>query len=80
MPLDLDGFAVFRAIASAPRIFQGDHFRGQQDRPTLAIKQLKAKAADIQNLRNVHQVLGTEFVLVLEGMKQVELKTLVQEI
>jgi hypothetical protein len=79
MALDLDGFAVFRAMASAPDVFKAISVEVNKNARTLAIKQLKAKGADTQNLRDVRRALNTEFDLILEGMKAAELKTLVRK-
>jgi hypothetical protein len=79
MALDLDGFAVFRAIASARAVFKAINLEVNKTARTLAVKQLKAKGSDLQNLRDVNRTLGSEFDLVLEGMKPSELKTLVKK-
>jgi hypothetical protein len=79
MALDLNGFAVFRAIASAPKVFKAITIDVNKTARALATKQLKAKGADIQNLRDVRRTLGTEFDLVLEGMKPSELRTLARK-
>ena len=79
MALDLDGFAVFRAIASTPEVFKSVSSEINKTARSLALKQLKAKTADIQNLRDIRQALHTEFDFVLDGMKATELKTLVRK-
>jgi hypothetical protein len=79
MALDLDGFAVFRAIASTPEAFKAIASEVNKSARTLATKQLKTKTAGIQSLRDVRRVLGSEFDFVLEGLKPSELKSLVRK-
>jgi hypothetical protein len=79
MALDVDGFGVFRAMASAPDVFGAITAEVNKTARTLAVKQLKAKSSNIQNFRDVRRALSAEFELVLEGMKEAELKTLVRK-
>ena len=44
MPLDLDGFAVFRAISSAPRVFKAITLEVNKTARALTIKQLKSQS------------------------------------
>jgi hypothetical protein len=85
MALDIDAFHVLRAIAAEPSLFAGIRAEVAKEAGkftdklrTLLAKQVKANAGDIDAVRSIRGALGTEtFDLVIEGMKDGDLKTLV---
>jgi hypothetical protein len=78
MALDLDAFATWRAIAKAPALFAPMAADAARATRKLLVKCLKAKALDLAGIRAMRQALGAEtFGLILDGMTDAEVKTLV---
>lgn len=81
MAIDVDGFAVFRAIAQAPERFRAIETEIHKAARGLLVKQLKAKGLDLQHMRDVHDAVGAgAFGLVLDGMTDAEIRSLVTKI
>ncbi len=85
MALDLDGSAVARAIASNSVIFSG--IRAEVAKAAgafadklkiLVVKEIKAKSGDSDAIGQIRRALGADtFNLVVEGMKDTDLKLIV---
>jgi hypothetical protein len=78
MALELDVFAVLRAIAAHPDVFAD--VRAELDKAARACvsKQLKARTTDVAALRAVRAAIGQRaFSLIVDGLKEAEVKTLV---
>jgi len=81
MILALDGFEVLRRLGKHAEVFAV--VRGDVDKQAraLVVKCLKAKSIGFDALREVHNALGQEqFGLVLEGLKDAEVKTILTRI
>lgn len=78
MALKLDGLAVLRAMLAAPEAFPAIQADLAKAAGTLAVKQLKAPKLDVEALRAVREAFGADsFALVVESLKDTELKTIV---
>lgn len=78
MALDVDGYAVLQAMASAPEAFPDIRTDVPKLARTLVVKQLKARALRVASLRNIREILGSEtFALIADGMSEAEVKGLV---
>ncbi|CAO4178079.1 hypothetical protein [Methylorubrum populi] len=78
MALDVDGYAVMQAIASAPEAFPDLRAEVPRAARALVVKQLKARSLRVASLRLIREVLGTEsFALIADGMSEAEVKSLV---
>ena len=78
MALDVDGYAVFGAIARTPDAFPDLRAELAKTARTLVVKQLKAKSLALDGLRAVHGSLGAEtFALVVDGLSEAEARNLV---
>lgn len=85
MALEIDAFDVLRAIAAEPSTFAG--IRAEIAKETgkftdklrdLLVKCVKASAGDIGAVRSIRRALGPQtFDLLIEGMKDSDLKTIV---
>lgn len=77
MALDLDAFAVFRAIGTHAAQFNDVKADAAKAARALITKQIKAKGTNIAVMRALRKALGEEsFALVVDGLKDAELKTL----
>lgn len=78
MALKLDGLSVLRAMLAAPEAFPAVQADLAKAAGTLAVKQLKAPKLDVGALRAVRGAFGPDsFALVVESLKDTELKTIV---
>ncbi len=78
MALDVDGYAVMQAMASAPEAFPDIRSEIPKTARALVVKQLKARALRVASLRLIREVLGSEtFALIADGMSEAEVKGLV---
>lgn len=85
MALEIDPFAVLRAIGANQTAFSSIRAEVAKAQGTLTqklrmllVKQIKASAADPVALKDIRKTLGAEtFDLVVDGMKDTELKALV---
>jgi hypothetical protein len=80
MALTLDGLAVLQSMAANPGAFPAVIAEAAKIARSLVMKQLKAKTSDLNSLRGVRHVLGDEFVLLVEGMTDAEVKSLVSKV
>src|SRR5262245_29514887 len=81
MALDIDGFAVLRGIAAEPNTFAGVAADAAKAARDLVVKQITAKSAGLESLRNVRKVLGAEaFTLILDGMKDAQIKSVISKL
>ncbi|MBI1204240.1 MAG: hypothetical protein GC182_17200 [Rhodopseudomonas sp.] len=81
MALDLDAFAVLRAIGAHAALFGDAKADAAKAARALVVKQIKAKGTDLAALRALRKALGEEsFALVVDGLKDAELKTLVARV
>lgn len=88
MALDLDAFAVLRAIAAHPAAFPEIKIHVVKATSvlatklrTLVVKQLKSKTADLSSVKDIRKALGAEiFNLIVDGMKDAEVKTVVNRL
>lgn len=81
MALDLDAFAVLRAIGAHAALFGDAKADAAKAARALVVKQIKAKATGLAALRALRKALGEEtFALVVDGLKDAELKTLVARV
>ena len=78
MALDIDGFAALRSIATHPSVFPDVAAEAAKAARTLVTKQIKNKACGLKNLRDVRKALGGDaFNLILDGVTDAQIKTLV---
>ncbi|CAO4148954.1 DUF2336 domain-containing protein [Methylorubrum aminovorans] len=78
MALDVDGYAVLQAMASAPEAFPDIRTEIPKVARTLVVKQLKARSLRVASLRMIREILGSEsFALIADGMSEPEVKGLV---
>lgn len=81
MAIDIDGFAVLRSIAAESRTFIGVAAEAAKAARELVVKQITAKNAGLESLRDVRKALGTDtFTLILDGMKDAQIKPLVSKL
>ncbi|HEY5380346.1 MAG TPA: hypothetical protein VIJ78_12525 [Pseudolabrys sp.] len=77
MALDLDPFAVLRAIGGHSALFASVRTEANKLARALIVKKLKAKDSDLKTVRDLRRALGDEnFGLVVDGMKDSEVKSL----
>jgi hypothetical protein len=77
MALDLDAFAVLRAIGAHAALFTDVKADAGKAARALIVKQIKAKDTNLATLKSLRKALGEEnLALVVDGMKDAELKTL----
>ncbi|WP_298957576.1 hypothetical protein [uncultured Methylobacterium sp.] len=78
MALEIDGLAVLCAIAESPEAFPAIRSEVTKAARALVVTQLKAKTLTVEGLRKVEAALGPQpLALVLDGMKDAEVKSLV---
>jgi hypothetical protein len=76
MSIALDGFEVFRQLGKHADVFAAIRADVDKQARALVVKCLKAKSVGLNDLRDVRKALGQEqFGLVLEGLKDTELKS-----
>ena len=80
MALTLDGLKLLQTIAANPAAFPAVTADAVKAARSLVIGQLKAKTSGLDSLRNVRRVLGDEFVLVVEGMNEKEVRFLLSKL
>jgi hypothetical protein len=81
MALDIDGFAVFKVIASHPAVFPEIELEVGKTARALIVKQIKHKTADLKKMRDVYGVLGeSTFKLIIDGIPDAQIKTIVTRI
>lgn len=81
MAIDVDGFAVLGAIAQSPQRFALIEADIDKAARSLLVKLLKAKGLALQPLRDVHDAVGAAtFSLVLDGMSDAEMRSLVAKV
>ncbi len=77
MALEFDGFEAWRSIADNPETFVALRAEASKTARTALTKFLKAKTVGIAELRSIRKALGKgTFGLLLDGMKDAEVKTL----
>jgi len=76
----LDGLKLLRSIAANPAAFPAVIADAEKVARSLVVGQLKAKTSGLASLRVVHRVLGDEFILVVEGMSDAEVKSLLSKV
>ena len=78
MALDLDAFETWRAIAKEPEVFAPIKVEAAKAARRLIVKFLKSKSVDLTQTASIRKALGKEtFGLILDGMKDSEVKPLV---
>lgn len=78
MALDVDGYAVLKALAATPDAFPDIRADVAKTGRTLVVKQLKAKTLPLPGLRRIRDILGPEtFALIVDGLTDTEAKALV---
>src|SRR6201996_1618070 len=78
MSIALDGFEVLRRIAEHPDLFAPVRADVDKQSRALVIKCLKAKSLGLDALHAIYGALGQQsFELLLDGLKDAEVKTLV---
>ncbi len=77
MSIALDSYQVLRAIGKHAELFKPVRAEVDKTARALVVKCLKAKAVDIEALRDIHGAVGNEaFELLVEGLKDAELKSI----
>ncbi len=77
MALELDAFAVLRAIGAHGALFLDVKAAAAKAARELIVKQIKSKASGLSELRALHRALGEQTLdLIIDGMKDVEVKTM----
>jgi len=85
MALEIDPFAVMRALAAHPAAFPDIRAEAAKAAGAFAeklrgllVRQIRAKGATLATIRQMREALGAEpFALVADGLKASELKTLI---
>lgn len=78
MALDLDAFETWRAIAKEPDIFAPMRTEAAKSARSLIVKFLKSKSVGLERAGSIRKALGNEtFGLIVDGMKDTEVKALV---
>jgi hypothetical protein len=78
MALEFDGFDAWRSIAESPEAFASLRADASKSARAALTKYLKAKATGVADLRRARKALGKQtFSLLVDGMKDAEVKTLV---
>ncbi len=78
MALEFDGFEAWRAVAESPDTFVSLRADAAKSARAALVKYLKAKTSGLAELRRARKALGKQtFGLLLDGMKDAEVKTLV---
>jgi hypothetical protein len=78
MTLDIDGFAILKAIAGHPSTFSDVESEARKTARALIIKQVKHKTTDLKKAREIFNLLGSSaFRLVVDGFPDAQIKTLV---
>jgi hypothetical protein len=78
MTLDIDGFAVLKAIADHPSAFSAIEAEARKTARALIIKQVKHKTADLTKVRDIFNLLGgRNFSLVVDAFPDAQIKALV---
>jgi hypothetical protein len=76
MPISLDGFEVFQQVGKHADLFAAIRADVDKQARALIVKCLKAKAVGLATLCDIRKALGGEqFGLVLDGLKDAELKS-----
>ena len=77
MATDIDGFAVLGAIASNPLLFQAARADAVKAARAMAVKQIKLRTLVLDQLRRIRDALGGDsFALIVDGLKDAEVKSL----
>jgi len=77
MALDLDAFAVLRAVGAHGALFKDVKIDATKAARALVVKQIKAPATDLSELQALRRALGEETLgLVIDGMRDGEVKTM----
>lgn len=78
MALEFDGFEAWRAVAESPDSFASLRAEAAKSARAALVKYLKAKTSGLAELRRARKALGKQtFGLLIDGMKDAEVKTLV---
>jgi hypothetical protein len=78
MALEFDGFDAWRSIADNPETFASMRADAAKTARATLTKHMKAKATGLAELRGVRKALGKKtFALLVDGMKDAEVKSLV---
>jgi hypothetical protein len=78
MALEFDGFEAWRAVAESPDSFASLRAEAAKSARAALVKYLKAKTSGLGELRRARKALGKQtFGLLIDGMKDAEVKTLV---
>jgi hypothetical protein len=78
MALEFDGFEAWRSIADNPETFVALRAEASKTARAALTKCLKSKTAGIAELRSIRKAIGKQtFGLLVDGMKDAEVKTLV---
>jgi hypothetical protein len=78
MALEFDGFEAWRAVAESPDGFASLRADAAKSARAALVKYLKAKTSGLAELRRARKALGKQtFGLLIDGMKDAEVKTLV---
>ncbi|WP_022720120.1 hypothetical protein [Rhodopseudomonas sp. B29] len=80
MAIVVDGFQVLSRIGKHAELFRG--VRADVDKAALALvtKALKAKSLDPATLKSLHRALGEDFPLIVEGLKDADIKSVVTKL
>jgi hypothetical protein len=78
MALDLDAFETWRAIGKEPELFAPIRAEAAKAARTVLVKMLKSKSLSLGQAAEMRKAIGKEtFALLIDGMKDAEVKTLV---
>lgn len=81
MALDLNGFAVLRSIGDHASSFRAIGAEVNKAARALVVKQLGAKTMTLANARSLRKMIGEDaFVLVIEGMKDAQVRSLLTKL
>ena len=81
MALEFNGFEAWRAIAESPDSFESLRAEAAKSARAALVKYLKARTTSLAELRRARKALGKQtFGLLIDGMKDTEVKSLVSRL
>ncbi|ABD06529.1 hypothetical protein RPB_1821 [Rhodopseudomonas palustris HaA2] len=80
MAIAADGFQVLKRIGKNAEIFRPIRAEVDKVALSLVIKALKTKSLDVTALRDISGSLGEDFSLIVEGLKDADVKSIVTKL
>ena len=81
MAIDVDGFAVLGAMATNASVFAAVESEVRKTACALVLKQLKAKATTLANMREIYSAVGADdLFMILDRAPDAQIKTMLTNI